>query len=106
VRPEERVREQNLVLDLSFPADFAAAADSEELARTVDYSALTREAGEFLRREQFRLLETLARGLGRHLCETFGLERLSLTVRKPEAIADAAGPAVSLTIRREGPPGS
>lgn len=102
VRPHEREHEQPLVLDIAFPADFGPAAESGDLAQTVDYSALARDVRAYLREGRFELLETLARYLGQHLCEAFGLARVSLRVRKPRAVNDSEGPAVSLTVVREG----
>lgn len=103
VRPHEREHEQPLVLDIAFPADFGPAADSGDLERTVDYSALAKDVRTFLRDGRYELLETLARRLGVHLCETFGLERVFLRVRKPRAVSDSDGPAVSLTVSRGAP---
>lgn len=102
VRPFEREHEQPLLLSIAFPADFAAAAESGDLAHTVDYSALAKEARAFVREGRFELLETLTRRLGVHLCERFGLGRVTLHVRKPMAVNDSDGPAVSLTVVREG----
>ncbi len=98
IHPHEREREQPLLISLSFPADFAAAAASEAVSDTVDYSALARETGAFVRAGRFRLLETLVRALGRHLCTTFRLPRIALHVRKPEAIAEADSAALSLIV--------
>ncbi|HKJ00419.1 MAG TPA: dihydroneopterin aldolase [bacterium] len=102
VRPFEREHEQPLLLSIAFPADFAAAADAEALERTVDYSQVAKAARAFVQEGRFQLLETLARRLGVHLCERFGLARVSLHIRKPQAIHDSDGPAVSLTVAREG----
>ena len=102
VRPHEREHEQPLLISIAFPADFGAAAASEALERTVDYSAVAAAARAFVRDGRFQLIETLARRLGVHLCERFALSRVSLHVRKPQAIAESDGPAVSLTVTREG----
>ena len=102
VRPTEREREQPLVMGIAFPQDFGAAAAEDALERTVNYSEVAQAARDFVRAGRFGLLETLARGLGVHLCERFGLARVHLQVRKPQAIADSDGPAVSLTVVREG----
>ena len=102
VRPTERDREQPLVMSLAFPQDFGTAAESDTLEHTVNYSEVAQAARDFVRDGQFGLLETLARQLGMHLCERFGLPSMRLHVRKPQAIADSDGPAVSLTISREG----
>jgi dihydroneopterin aldolase len=103
VRPFEREHEQPLLISLQFPADFGAAAGSEALEHTVDYSALAKAAQAFVREGRFQLLETLARQLGVHLCERFELAELSLHIRKPQAINGSDGPAVSLTVCRENP---
>lgn len=103
VRPHEREREQPLLLSIAFPGDFGAAAESEALERTVDYGEVARSARRFVQAGRFQLLETLARRLGVHLCEQFGLPSVRLHIRKPEAIADCEGPAVSLTVAREAP---
>ena len=103
VRPSERDREQKLLISLAFPQDFGAAADADALAHTVNYSDVAQAARDFVREGRFGLLETLGRKLGVHLCERFGLAAVQLHVRKPQAITESDGPAVSLTVRREGP---
>ncbi len=102
VRPRERERPQPLVISASFPADFAAAAEDEALEATVDYSAVAREIAAFVQEGRFMLLETLIRRLAAHLGERFGLSRVRLHVRKPEAVPDSDGAAVSLTWVRDG----
>lgn len=102
VRPTEREREQPLVMSIAFPQDFGDAAEGDTLERTVNYSEVAQAARDFVREGRFGLLETLARRLGVHLCERFALARVALHVRKPQAIADSDGPAVSLTVAREG----
>ncbi len=102
VRPEERERAQPLLISLSCPLDFENAAGAESLPETVDYSAVAGSAREFAIKGSFQLLETLARNLGVHLCERFGLSSIRLTVKKPNAIAESDGAAVSLIVRRDG----
>ncbi|MEE8396974.1 MAG: dihydroneopterin aldolase [bacterium] len=97
VEAQERKRPQTLLLSLSFPQDFAAAAEGDDLAETVDYSAVARAAREFAGQGEYRLLETLARRLADHLGQRFGLEWLELWLEKPGALGEGAEPAVSLT---------
>ena len=100
LHPEERVHEQPLVISMAIPANFTRAAKKENLDLTIDYGAVARETRAFLKEGQFRLLETLGRSLGAHLCETFSLSAVNLHIRKPEAIHECAGPAVSMTVTR------
>ena len=100
VRPHERERPQPLVISASFPSDFSRAGESGRLEDTVDYSAMAQAIREFVQAGQFQLLETLARRLAEHVGRRFGLARLHLHIRKPEAIEDSGGAAVSLDWRR------
>lgn len=99
VRPHEREQPQTLVISASFPWDFSSAGESENLEETVDYSAVARVICEFAEKGQFQLLETLALRLAEHVGQRFGLAELSLYIRKPEAIRESDGAAVSLTWR-------
>ena len=96
IHPHERVNVQPLFITLRFPADFGPAAASESVTDTVDYGEVGRAVRRFVVEGRFQLLETLARRLGAHLCETFALPWVSLTVRKPNAVADSDGACVSL----------
>jgi dihydroneopterin aldolase len=103
VNPEERVREQPLVFNVTFRADFSGAARDDDLGRTVNYSDVADEVRRFTREGRFQLLETLARRLAEHLCGRFQLSELTLHIRKPAAVADSDGAAVSLAVRRGRP---
>ena len=81
VHPGERTAEQPLVVNASFRADFARAAESDDLRHTVNYSDVAQEIQAFARAGRFRLLETLARRLAAHLSEKFRLTDLTLHIR-------------------------
>ena len=97
IHPHERDQPQPLIISLSFPWDFSRAAATEAVNATVDYSDMSAETTRFVQAGKFRLLETLARELAAHLGTSYGLERLDLEVRKPDAIDSADSAAVSLT---------
>ncbi|MCZ6843986.1 MAG: dihydroneopterin aldolase [SAR324 cluster bacterium] len=96
VRPHERDTPQTLIVTLSFPWDFSAAAASESLSSTVNYSEVAESVRAFLQVGRYQLLETLARELAGHLGETYSLARLHLSVRKPGAVSGSDGAGVSL----------
>jgi FolB domain-containing protein len=100
VYPEERVRRQPLIFTLSLTRGFAEAAAHDDVLRTLDYAEVCREIQAFVEAHAFKLLETLIHRLAVHLGERFEFERLTLHIRKPEAIQDADAAAVSLTLDR------
>ena len=101
IHPHEREHTQPLLISLSIPWSFAQASASEEIAATVNYSAVAKETTRFVQEGKFQLLETLARRLAQHLGSTFGLGELHLYIQKPEAVAASDGAAVSLTWEAE-----
>ena len=104
VNPHERERPQTLIVTASFPWEFGPAERGESLGKTVDYAEVAQAIRAFAQAGEYRLLETLARRMASHVGERFGLARLALHVRKPEAIAESDGAAVSLTWHRDGAP--
>ena len=58
--PEERLREQRLMVRAELELDLAAAARSDQLADTIDYAALSRRIRETLRAAKCRLVERAA----------------------------------------------
>ena len=94
----ERAKRQRLVLNITlWPArDLRDVKDA--IARTVDYSALCRDAKEFLSRESPKLLETLANDLASHLLRKFQVRQISVEIRK-FVLKDAAYASVTVTRR-------
>src|SRR6266446_2317793 len=92
----ERARRQRLVLNITiWPArDLRDIQDA--IARTVDYSALSQEAKQFLSRHSPKLLETLANDLASHLLRKFRIRKVSIEIRK-FVLKDAAYAAVIVT---------
>jgi len=94
----ERAKRQRLVLNITlWPArDLRDLKDA--IARTVDYSALCRDAKDFLSRQSPKLLETLANDLASHLLRKFRIRKISIEIRK-FVLKDAAYASVTVTRR-------
>lgn len=60
VHLHERKAEQDLLVDLELVFDFGAAAASDDLRDTLDYTVLTARLNDWARREKFQLIETMA----------------------------------------------
>ena len=89
---------QRLVFDIEVFVDIKAAATTDELAKTVDYKALSERVLAYVSDTQFELIEALAESLAQLLLQEFALDRLRLRVSKPTAVPEAKN--VSLQIER------
>lgn len=91
ILPDEREREQPLIVDLELGLDTSRAAYSGKIGATCDYSRVADEVSTLLRFRRYKLLEMAAEELAAML---FGvhdpLEDVRVELSKPEAMADRA----------------
>jgi len=106
--PRERHVPQPLRLDLQLYLDTERAARKETLAASLDYAAVAAQLGFLLRSCEFRMLETAAYALARYLLappapgeRRMPLERVSVRLTKPFALAALGKGQPSLRIERE-----
>ena len=92
----ERSRRQKLLLNITlWPVrDLRDLGDAVE--RTVDYSAVAREAKTFISKQSPKLIETLGDDLASHLMRKFGIHKIHLELRK-FVLKDAAYVSVAVT---------
>ena len=98
--PEERQREQRLVVDATLELDLSAAAASDVLADTVDYAALTRRIRERLRGAKCRLVERAAALVLEECLADSRVAQASVAVRKSGCVPGLASAEVVLSRRR------
>jgi len=82
---ERRVK-QTIVLDVEMPVDCTRAAQSDNVADTLDYKKVAKRLIAFVSGSDFQLVETLAHRTALLVLEEFGLEWVRLSVNKPGAI--------------------
>ena len=82
VTDNERASPQRLLLSMTIwpRKDFDSAND--EIANTVDYSALCAATRDFAEARAGRLIETLARNLAEEILVRFPVRRITIQVRK------------------------
>jgi dihydroneopterin aldolase len=96
----EKVEPQLFRIDLILYLDTAPAAESDDLAHTVDYGRLARETHDLVAAESHRLIETVADRVARHALELSGAERVQVTIHKPNAPIPVRFEDVSVSIER------
>ncbi|AZR81377.1 dihydroneopterin aldolase [Thiomicrospira sp. S5] len=96
----EKQFRQPLIFDLALSTDLRAAANSDRLADTVNYKAISDEIIELVAASRFELIESLAEAICQHLFEHHaGVSAIELTLHKPNAVIEAD--SVGLKIRRQ-----
>ncbi len=97
VNPEERVQGQRFIVDIRLATDLRAAGVSDNLAQTVNYSAVYKRVKAIVEGPPRDLIEALAEDIASALLADFpATTAVTVTVRKPEvalkgAMLDAAG---------------
>jgi dihydroneopterin aldolase len=82
VPDEERASAQRLSFNITFWPTRHKPELEDELARTVDYSAVCAAMRQFVQTRSDRLIETLADALAIHLLELFAMQRVTIELRK------------------------
>lgn len=103
VLAEERLRAQPFELDVDLVLDVAAAAESDDLADTVDYAAVVAAATRVVEGEHCRLLERLVVRVAEAVLELdTRVAHVTVVLRKlrPPVPADLASAGARITLSR------
>ena len=101
----ERRIKQTVVIDIELPVDCARAAETDEVANTVDYKRVAKRIIAFVEASEFKLVETLAHRTAMIVIEEFQLPWVRLSVNKPGAIRGSRDVGVSIQRTRADLPG-
>ena len=85
----EREVRQTVSLDLEMATDIRRAADSDDIADTIDYKGVAKRLIAFVEGTEFLLVETMAERVSDIIREEFGVTWLRLRVSKPGAVTGA-----------------
>lgn len=84
--PEEKFLGQRFVIDLTLTTDITEAARTDDLAATVDYSAVFALCRQIVEGDRHRLLESLAARILQGVLDGFQrVTRVHIVIRKPSA---------------------
>ena len=91
---EQKINQQ-LLIDISIPADFSSCED--HLSNTLDYDVLCQTVTEYVESNSFNLIETVAENVAQLIKNQFKVVQLTVAVSKPHAIKNAGGIQVIVT---------
>ena len=101
VLPEERQAGQLFTVDVTMHVDTRAAAQQDDLRLTVDYAAVARDVVDIIEGDPVDLVETLAQRIADAVLARPAVERVEVTVHKPEAPVGVPFSDVQVSIRRD-----
>ena len=104
VFPEERREGQTFIVDVEIHMSLGHAAQSDDVAHTVDYGVVSSRVAEIIQGEPANLVEMVC---DRILTMVLSLERVEaarVTVHKPQAPIQVPFSDVSVTMHREAGP--
>jgi 7,8-dihydroneopterin aldolase/epimerase/oxygenase len=96
----ERRDGQTFRVDLALGVDTAAAAATDDLARTVDYGSLVTDVVDAVASDPVDLIETVAERVAGMCLAREAVLWVEVTVHKPQAPIEATFEDVALTITR------
>lgn len=96
---ERRVR-QTVILDLDLGADIRRAAQTDAIADTVNYKAVSKRLMEYVGGSQFQLVETLAERVAEILLTEFQLPWVRVKINKKGALRGATDVGVIIERQR------
>jgi 7,8-dihydroneopterin aldolase/epimerase/oxygenase len=90
VYTHERKVEQDLFVDVRLEFDFSEAARTDHISYTLDYTRLAAMLEEWMQREKFELIETLAERACVLITDGFPeVRHCRVTIKKPAALPAA-----------------
>lgn len=100
VHEYEQERAQVFRVDVAAYTDLSGAGETDDLADTLDYSALALEIREVVGSESHKLIEKVASSVADAVLEHSRVTKAVVTIHKPNAPIDLAFEDVSVTIER------
>jgi len=100
VELEERLEPQPFEVDVILRGDLTRAAASDDLADTIDYSAVFTTVQQIVEGQSFRLIEALAGTIADAVLADPRIMDVEVRVRKPKAPLPGAFDTVEARLRR------
>ncbi|WP_166830918.1 dihydroneopterin aldolase [Thalassoroseus pseudoceratinae] len=96
INDDERVNQQDVVINLVMHADTRSAARTDDIAEAVNYRSVTKDVIDLVENSEFLLVERMAEEIAQLCLADSRVERVEVTVEKPTALRFAASVGVSI----------
>jgi FolB domain-containing protein len=98
INPEERVKKQDVIINLTLFGDMRQAGLSDDIEDAINYKTLTKRVIDHVEESEYLLVEKMAHKIAEIAVLEFGVERAIVSVEKPGALRFAR--SVGVVIER------
>ena len=84
------------MIDVVMDCDFGKAAETDDLADTVNYKTINKQIVSMVEASEFQLIESMAERVASICLAAEGVERVTVTIDKPGALRFARSVAVEI----------
>ena len=97
ILPNERVKEQTLLLNINLDVDIGDSTFADDINETIDYTIIAEMATQLAITKKYNLIESFCKDLNNLFIETFQvIQQTRITVKKPNALPKAKYAAYSM----------
>lgn len=93
----EREAKQPIIVDITMQLDLSRAADSDDVADTIDYAQAAQKLADVADKSEFQLLEALAGHMIQAMFDAYPVLHITLRLTKPNILDNAQQVAVELS---------
>lgn len=96
---EQQIK-QPLWLDISCFLPLSGAGRQDDLGQSLDYASLTQKIRQTLKDKKFQLIETVAETIAQLVLDDDKVEKVTISVSKPQALGQCRDVRVSISRER------
>jgi FolB domain-containing protein len=101
INPDERVKKQDILLNIVLYHDIRRAAESDDIADAANYKEISKRVIDFVEGSSFLLVERLVTEIARLILTEYPISRVRVRVEKPGALRFAKSVGIEIDRRRE-----
>jgi len=97
ILPNERVKEQTVLLDIYLDVDIGGSTFADDINETIDYTIIAEMATQLAISKKYKLIESFCNDLNKLFLDKFeSIQKSNITVKKPNALPKAKYAAYSM----------
>ena len=99
INPDERVKKQDILLNLVLYTDIRRAAETDDIADAANYKIISKRIVEYVEASEHLLVERLVTEIARLILTDYPISRVRVRVEKPGALRFAKSVGIEIDRR-------